>query len=293
MNKRKGLSRIEIIIIFLIISFLMAILMLGLRKVKSTAEQLICGVNLKGLGTAMIVYANDYEDRYPQLPGTGPWSKELGFDYFLEKPDFKEGGAQYNTTRSITASWYLLVREADVSPKSFVCPALDLKEFKGKNSRNRDIVELWDFGFQPHKHMGYAMHNPYGSYPAHSKLSDTFAIAADMNPWFQNGDILPPGENGQTPQLLRSDKDSSLKTGNSINHIKYNHGRGQNVLYADGHTSWKTRSDVGVKNDNIYTFWLTKTNSEPNEVDWRVGQPPRRHTPENDAKDPNDSFLAI
>jgi prepilin-type processing-associated H-X9-DG protein len=293
MMQGKGLSRNEIIILLLIIVFLMGILMLGLRKVKSTDQQLVCGVNLKGLGIAMIVYANDYDKYYPQLPGNGPWSKELGFAYDLQKPDFKPGGEQSNIDRTITASWYLLVREADISPKSFICPAADQKEFDGLNPQNRDINDLWDFGSQPHKHVSYAMHNPYGSYPAYSKLPGTFAIVADMNPWFINGDILPPGENGQTPQIIKLDNDSSLKTGNSINHLKYHHGKGQNVVYADGHTSWETRPDVGLRNDNIYTYWRIKTDEKPNELDQRVGQPPTGRSPENDAKDKDDSFLAI
>ena len=65
-----------------------------LGNVKCRAQRVICGTNLKGLGTAMIVYANDYDDDYAQLPGAGPWSKRLGFDYDNTTPDFSEGGAE-------------------------------------------------------------------------------------------------------------------------------------------------------------------------------------------------------
>ena len=74
----------------------------------------------------MVVYGNDYNDNYPQLPGTGPWSKQLGFDFDLKKPDFDD--AQSDTSRTITSSLYLLVREADVSPKSFLCPEVSCKK---------------------------------------------------------------------------------------------------------------------------------------------------------------------
>jgi len=39
--------------------------------------------------------------------------------------------------------------------------------------------------------------------------------------------------------------------------------------------------------------WRLKTDEKPNELDQRVGLPPTGRSPENDAKDKDDSFLAI
>ena len=52
---------------------------------------------------------------------------------------------------SIGASLYLLVREADVSPKSFVCGAGGQSAYDGKNPSDADLVELWDFGDPVHE----------------------------------------------------------------------------------------------------------------------------------------------
>ncbi len=296
MVNRNGFTLLELVCVIAIIALLFAMLMPSLSKVKKISTQVVCGTNLKGLGTAITVYANDYGDAYPELPGEGSWAKELGFDHSMERPGFGKGEAQEFAGRTITASWYLLVREADVSPKSMVCPESSQYSFGGKYSVRSDISELWDFGDEPYKHVSYSMHNPYGDYPAHGRMSASFAVAGDMSPWFVDGDVVGPGADGEAPQLLFDEpsRSSSLGRGkrrinlaNSINHG----GGGQNVLFADGHNSFEKRSDVGVEHDGIYTYWPKE--GKVSEEERRVGVNPTGRDEGNDAKDANDSFLAI
>lgn len=294
MGERNGFTLIELVVVILIVVVLLAILMPPLGKVKPIAQRVVCGTNLKGLGTAQGVYANDYDGAYPQLPGKGAWSKRLGFDYYHAKADFSEGGAEEYNSRTITSSWYLLVREADMWQKSFVCPSSSQVPFEGENPENVDIVELWDFGADPYKHVSYSMHNPYGKYPAHDELSGAFAVAADMSPWFKNGDIVGAGEDGSTPQLLSDDwsmnaqvEKSQTQVANSLHHVRQGHkyGEGQNVLFGDGHNSYEKRSDVGVRHDGIYTY--------QSGGDIRIGTNPTARDEGNDAMSRKDSFLGI
>ena len=62
--KKKGFTLIELLVVIAIIAMLLAILMPALNKVKKIAQRVVCATNLKGLGTALIVYANDYEDDF-------------------------------------------------------------------------------------------------------------------------------------------------------------------------------------------------------------------------------------
>jgi hypothetical protein len=300
MRRRKGLTLIDTIILILVLIFAIVILWPRL-KIYRIASRVVCGTSVKGLASALDVYANDYEGRYPQLPGTGPWSKQLGFAYDLVKPDFKEGGAQRNVGRSISASLYLLVRYSDVSPNSFVCnvdrEANRIIPFDGKNPANRGMTELWDFGPEPYEHVSYAMHNPYGAYPVTNSRSMKFAILADMNPWFKQGDIAPPTISRWRPQknitLLPpyfsnpSIPLEKIRQSNAMAHERW----GQCVAFADGHSEFVKTPDVGINHDNIYTYWSTPTN--PTESDIRIGANPTSRSKENDAQSPDDSFLAI
>jgi hypothetical protein len=43
----------------------MAILMPALFRVRQLAFRTVCGTNIHGLGKAMLIYANDYDDKFP------------------------------------------------------------------------------------------------------------------------------------------------------------------------------------------------------------------------------------
>ena len=136
--RKKGFTLIELLVVIAIIAMLMAILLPALSKVKKIAMKVICGTNLKGMGTAQTVYANDYNDNYVvqgnKLEHT--WSDQTdNWMATTTNPTNKAGNI------SVGASLYMLVREADVSPKSFVCPSSDQKEFSGKNTGG--TAALW------------------------------------------------------------------------------------------------------------------------------------------------------
>ena len=297
MQKESRLRLRDVIVVLAVVFLVIAISLPVLKKIKRFASGVVCATNLKGLGTAIIVYANDYDGMYPQLPGKGPWSKRLGFDYYMQKPDFTPSGSEEYNSRTISASWYLLVRECDVSPKSVICthldPKLGIKPFDGRNPEDRDIVELWDFGPNPYKHVSYSMHYPYGNFPAHGGLSASFAIASDMNPWFKNGNIVQPGDENTPPRIIDITDSSTWAVGNSVNHVSKDQkcAEGQNVLYMDGHACYEKGSNVGINKDNIYTFW--STTEEPTKQDIQGGTNPTSRSKENDAKSKEDSFLAI
>ncbi len=310
----RGFTIWELLCIILIVFFLAAIMMPSLNKVKKISTRVVCGTNLKGLGTAVSVYANDYDDRFPELPGEGEWSKKLGFAYTMDKPEFGKGGTQNLTGRTISASWYLLVREADVSPKSFVCSESNQTPFGYQYySSGENITRYWDFGDDPYKHVSYAMHNPYGRFPAKGSRGASFAYAADMSPWFEDGDIVPPNRNNRewwkNVALFPADVSDSYSAREQIMQANsmLHHREGQNVMFADGHSEYVKTSDVGVKHDNLYTFWSNVLNGigsndsveqdlkipDVSEADKRIGTNPTSRSKENDAKSIEDSFLAI
>ena len=142
MKQNKGLSPIEVIVLMAILFLLFALLMPPCGKVKNITPRVVCGTNLHGIGQAMTTYSSNYDGEYPcQGGGYNHMWAEFTDGWMNEEKDWSQPG---NIT--VSASLYLLVRQADVSPKSFVCPASEEIEFSGKNPKDLDIVELWDFG---------------------------------------------------------------------------------------------------------------------------------------------------
>ena len=64
MKLRKGFTLIELLVVIAIIALLLSILMPSLQKVKKQAQAVICRSNLKQWGIAMILYTQDYEEKY-------------------------------------------------------------------------------------------------------------------------------------------------------------------------------------------------------------------------------------
>jgi prepilin-type N-terminal cleavage/methylation domain-containing protein len=253
--KKKGFTLIELLVVIAIIAMLMAILMPALSKVKKIAARVVCGTNLKGLGTAQTVYANDYDDEYV-VQGGG--NNSLSWEW--ETPGFQNTSLNWKTQASgitIGASLYLLVREADVSPKSFVCPSGDEEEYDGKNDNNLDIVDLWDFGADgyadgsgyPYEHVSYSYHMPYNEnggksrYAADGTRSAAFAIMADKNPYLDpkiseiaeaTADTWQDAVGRMDPYYLENATTTTssweVKRANAQPHDR----ESQNVLFADG-----------------------------------------------------------
>lgn len=219
---------------------------------RSVAFRMVCGTNLSGIGKAMMLYANDYDDEFPRAGGkTSVWADEIpdwkGLNRYKAygiAPDGKGGQA------TISSSLYLLVRYAEVEPKRFICPdEPEIKEFNPRKYgvRDRELSDFWDFGPEPWKHCSYSYHMPYGDYALTTSDDPDLAVAADRNPW-----ITSPDSKVKDFSLFNPDGDKKdIMAGNSPSH----RGDSQNVLYMDIHVGQEQFPNCGVNSDNIYTSW--------------------------------------
>ncbi len=257
MRKKKGFTLVELLVVIAIIALLMGILMPALARVRQIAFRMVCGTNLAGLGKAMLLYSADYDDEYPRAGGpqsiwaqfTKNWQATNRFDAYGVQLDGSSGQA------SITSCFYLLVKYAEVTPKSFICKGdSGVSEFKPSdyNLGDRDPITLWDFGPTPAEHCSYTYHMPFGLYALTTASDPGCAVAGDRSPWITNEaaerrttftDFSPVGGR------------EGIKLGNSVSHQE----DGQNVLYMDGHVGFEDQSFCGVNDDNVYTYWNVGT----------------------------------
>jgi hypothetical protein len=271
-GRRTGLAFavIGLVLPIVLIPLLMGILMPALARTRQLAFRMTCGTNLAGIGKAMLVYANDYQDKLPRAGGPGTawsgrtpdWRADSRAGAFGLAADGSGGRA------SVGSSLYLLVKYAEVTPKSFICKGdAGVTEFVAANYGvgGRQLIDLWDFGPNPAKHCSYAYHLPYGTYAVTTSNHPGFAVAADRNPWIDSPSQraqnflafkpdLPP-HNGTVEQARR---------GNAISHQQ----DGQNVLFLDSHVEFAKRAYCGLQNDNIYTVSGNAMGADP------LGTPP-------------------
>ena len=165
--RKKGFTLIELLVVIAIIAMLLAILMPALNRVKKIAMRVVCATNLKGMGTAQLVYASDYNEEYVVQGGRGnhTWS-----DVTAGWKDISKSWNNDDGEITIGASLFLLVREADVSAKSFICPSSQQIEFSGTNDLQLELIELWDFGHKdqdnlegPVNCVSYSYNMPYAA----------------------------------------------------------------------------------------------------------------------------------
>ncbi|MCP4612001.1 MAG: DUF4190 domain-containing protein [Planctomycetes bacterium] len=234
---------------------LMAILMPALARTRSVAYRMVCGTNLSGLGKAMLIYSNDYDDKYPRAGGVDSvWSYRIS--NWKAKNRFGAyglGSDGMGGTATITSSFYLLVKYVEVTPKSFVCNKdSGTKEFNPRDyhARKQDIIHFWDFGPDASEHCSYAYHMPYGLYALTLSSEPGMAVAADRNPW-----MASPGAEGKSSSLLARYNPlggkEKVNVGNAIAHQE----DGQNVLYVDSHVAFEKQPFCAINDDNIYTYW--------------------------------------
>jgi prepilin-type N-terminal cleavage/methylation domain-containing protein len=263
MNTKRGFTLVELLVVIAIIALLMGILMPALSRVRQLAFRLTCGTNLSGIGKAMLVYANDYEDELPRAGGRNTTWGPLTIGGWKEpnrRTAFGLDGTGSGGKATISSCFYLLVKYSEVTPKSFICKGdAGTTEFKLSDMtglRNDfELIDAWDFGpgEESFKHCSYSYHVPFGKYALTTSGEPALAVAADRNPWLKSpagepskwGEFRPDVAYPSGP-LGTSD---TAKKGNAIGH----QFDGQNVLFLDSHVEFAKRAYCALEDDNIYT----------------------------------------
>ena len=147
MRRTKAFTLIELMVVVSIIALLAMMLVPALQRALEMTRRANCVANLKGAGTALALYAQNYDNSYPMIPGSG-WDTVVdgsAANYISTKGPFKAGTADdWTTGRSVTSLMFMLIRNGE-SPKLFCCPSDSAKpDVQTTDSANNGAFN-WDF----------------------------------------------------------------------------------------------------------------------------------------------------
>ncbi len=235
--------------------FVIGVSMPALARAREISFRMVCGRNLSGIGKAMLIYSNDYDDEMPRAGGRrSVWTN--GIRSWTANNRFLAYGLQANGSggqASISSCFYLLVKYLEVTPKSFVCHGdtgvtdFTLAEY---GVSGRYLIDLWDFGPNPTEHCSYAYHMPFGLYALTMSSEPGMAVAADRNPWIESP-VAGAKEISLLTRYQPGGGKEAVNIGNAIAHRE----DGQNVLFMDSHVGFEKRPFCAINDDNIYTYW--------------------------------------
>ena len=248
-SRSGGFTLVELLVVIGIIAILIAILLPALNHAKEQANRVKCSSNLRQIGIAMMMYADEHKD-YPRVDSVQPGesSHPVYFSGQLNTDPFRNRGALASSRFDATAGMFLLVRGKYVTTGVFVCPSTDHEpdRMDGKPlSERANFSRTEPLG----RNYSYSFANPFPQqviyYPgeweyvfSRKRLPRDFVLGADRNECRSRYQSTSP----DAPQ-------SDLRMMNTLNHK----GAGQNVLYNDGRVVWMTTPFCGVNRDQIYT----------------------------------------
>ena len=212
MRLRKAFTLVELLVVIGIIAVLVSLLLPTLASARRASQRAVCLSNLRQIGQAIIMYANQYKGYYPPEPNYASCS---GNFVVYVSPSTIVGRPTYGQNQGWIGPGHLVLTGFVKDPRFFYCPAQEFEVYP------RD----WPSDPMLQKRIGYTYRIVgEASQPAEG-IND--AVVKDFKRW---GLSYPKGI-----RCLTADLAGPLNTVAPWPHIK---PYGINAGYTDGHAEF-------------------------------------------------------
>ncbi|HEV2293289.1 MAG TPA: prepilin-type N-terminal cleavage/methylation domain-containing protein [Tepidisphaeraceae bacterium] len=233
-RRARAFSLVEVLVVIGIIAILLAILLPVLSKVREMGRRTVCARNLQQSYSALQVYANANHSKLPQHPLA--MGGDASFPYHLPRST-AEVLAPRGTRRD-----FLYCPSGDLTPTNALWDEL------GPDSRFCTTAYAWLIRRPP---TAPPPLSPPKRYVASMKEPNAAALelAADLVYSFKGRFI------GLDVNL--SDAENDRANPNQTSHLRSgDKPAGGNILFLDGHVSWRPFEDMSIRNGTYNDWWF-------------------------------------
>jgi prepilin-type N-terminal cleavage/methylation domain-containing protein/prepilin-type processing-associated H-X9-DG protein len=233
--KQRGFTLIELLVVIAIIAILAAILFPVFAQAREKARATGCTSNLKQIGTALMMYGQDYDDQMP----TGGYGAVRNWEVNPDAtPKMKLDGGLYGWT--FYRNWMTALEPYTKSMQIWYCPS---------DKTARPTPENIAQGNQSyHWFPNWAWNT---ADPGHKQYKPKCGIMLDSNPPDLRGDLSAQRIFMTERGLFGWDGPDAKPANNNVNHRM-----GYNICFFDGHVKFQP---YGRKNTTLpATHWTTQ-----------------------------------
>ena len=263
-SKTKGFTLIELLVVIAIIALLLSILTPALNSVKERGKRVLCMNNLRQLGMANYIYAQQYGGRYVPVETDEPYeitlldgSTRMTISMWCSNPTFIK---LLDQRASENAGFDISSNPADYYglPPKFRCPSYP--RFKGKEMQDVDntTVIRTSYGYNitdwVHVDQEYGEDSPE-ELEMRNRIWIKGVMAEEVRKpsrkimFIDGNDVYV--ESGQGNYVNHWDEHGEVSWEYSAEHggehwsePMYRHNDGANVVFCDGHVEYRKKTEL-------------------------------------------------